>query len=101
MKKKGGEMKWSKCIICKSRKGNIVKHKTLDGISGVGGTVNIFYHHDCLKKVIKNPENYDDWIIFNLNSVVADLKDRQVSDMESVITTRLKYFKEISNGFQI
>ena len=88
-------MNWFKCIVCKTRGGNIVKHKTIDGISGNGGTVNIYYHNGCLKKVIKNPENYDDWVIFNLNSVVSDL-NKHVSDIEGCVVTRLEYFKEIS-----
>ena len=67
-------MWWSKCIVCKSRKGDIIKHSASDDITEVGGMVNIYYHKDCLRKVIENPENYDDWIIFNLNSVVSDLK---------------------------
>lgn len=85
-----------RCIVCKSRGDYTFKFKAVDGLSGCGGFVTIPYHQKCLKAVVDNPEHYDDTIIFNLNSVVGGLKDRN-----SCEKSRLDYFKKTSAGLRL
>jgi len=95
-----------KCIVCKKRYGGIIKHKTIDGTSCStssyltrapgGGCATVDYHQQCFNDVIKNPERYNDRVIFSLNSVLSDLKGRKSSEK-----TRLDYFKKLSSELEL
>lgn len=78
-----------KCIVCKQRKGKIYRLSVEDCVTGCGGFVHIYYHKWCLQKVEKNPQQYDDWIIFNLSSVSAKISKYNIQEAVKELKSKM------------